>query len=521
MRMEATLSTKMSQQQILAPRMIQSMEILQMAIMDLRERIDQELLENPVLEMKEPDADDPDFEAPDKIDERDPGKKELVINDDSNNELDFDRLDAMSRDWGDSFNEEHRPSRNGIDDDMDRKHDAVQNMGSRPQSLQDYLSDQIGFLDLPENEIRLVKHVISHIDDNGFLTVIDESDPEYREMLGNRDYRPHRPLRRRLPEFAEIAASFDEPVTPDRVEEALGYVQQLDPLGVGARDLKECLLLQVTPETPHADLVRRMIMDHLEDIPHNRMPAIERNTGADLATIKEAIEAIKHLNPKPGAGFVAENIPYVVPDIQVERDEHGVYSVKLLDDWLPEVYISKRYIELYKDRAGDPSMREYLKRKIQSATWLQESIQQRRATLEKVTRAIIEHQKAFLEKGAEHIQPLKMQQIADQVGVHVTTVSRAVDDKWVMTPRGIFPLKRFFGGGRKVGDEDVAWEVMKQKLMEIIDQEDKSNPLSDEDLVQKMNAAGCPVKRRTITKYRQMAHIPSSRERKDWAASRS
>ena len=145
----------MSQQQILAPRMIQSMEILQMAIMDLRERIDHELLENPVLEMKEPDADDPDFEAPDKIDERDPGKKELVINDDSNNELDFDRLDAMSRDWGDSFNEEHRPSRNGIDDDMDRKHDAVQNMGSRPQSLQDYLSDQIGFLDLPENEIRL------------------------------------------------------------------------------------------------------------------------------------------------------------------------------------------------------------------------------------------------------------------------------------------------------------------------------------------------------------------------------
>src|SRR5665213_1658536 len=349
MRMEATLSTKMSQQQILAPRMIQSMEILQMAIMDLRERIDQELLENPVLEMKEPDADDPDFEAPYKIDERDPGKKELVINDDSNNELDFARLDAMSRDGGDSFNEEHRPSRNGIDDDMDRKHDAVQNMGSRPQSLQDYLSDQIGFLDLPESEIRLVKHVISHIDDNGFLTVIDESDPEYREMLSNRDYRPHRPLRRRLPEFAEIAASFDEPVTPDQIEEALGYVQQLDPLGVGARDLKECLLLQVTPETPHADLVRRMIMDHLEDIPHNRMPAIERNTGADLATIKEAIEAIKHLNPKPGAGFVAESIPYVVPDIQVERDEDGQYTVKLLDDWLPEVYISKRYIELYKD----------------------------------------------------------------------------------------------------------------------------------------------------------------------------
>jgi len=520
MRMEATLSQKMSQQQILAPRMIQSMEILQMAIMDLREKIDQELLDNPVLEVREHEAEDADFEEPVKPEERDPGKKELVIDEGGNNELDFDRLDAMSRDWGDTFNEEHRPSRNGIDDEMDRKHDAVQNMGSRPQSLQDYLTDQIGFLDLPENEARLVRHVISHIDENGFLTVIDEAAPEYREMLLNRDYRPSRPLRRRLPEFSEIAASFDEPVTPEQVEEALEHVQQLDPPGVGARDLKECLLLQVNSDTPHADLVRRMILDHLEDIPHNRLPAIERNTGADLATIKEAIEAIKHLNPKPGAGFVAESIPYVVPDIQVERDEDGLYTVKLLDDWLPEVYISKRYIELYKDRGSDPSMREYLKRKIQSATWLQESIQQRRNTLEKVTRAIIEHQKAFLEKGPEYIQPLKMQQIADQVGVHVTTVSRAVDDKWVQTPRGIFPLKRFFGGGMKVGDEEVAWEVMKQKLMEIIDQENKSAPLSDEDLVEKMKEAGCPVKRRTITKYRQMAHIPSSRERKDWTAAR-
>jgi RNA polymerase sigma-54 factor len=177
-------------------------------------------------------------------------------------------------------------------------------------------------------------------------------------------------------------------------------------------------------------------------------------------------------------------------------------------------------VELYKDKGSDPKMREWLKRKIQSAQWLQESIEQRRNTLEKVTRAIIEHQKMFLEKGPEYIQPLKMQQIADQVGVHVTTVSRAVDDKWVQTPRGIFPLKRFFGGGKKVGDEEIAWEVMKQKLLEIIDHEDKSNPLSDEELVERMNEAGYPVKRRTITKYRQLANIPSSRERKDWMASK-
>jgi RNA polymerase sigma-54 factor len=190
----------------------------------------------------------------------------------------------------------------------------------------------------------------------------------------------------------------------------------------------------------------------------------------------------------------------------------------LLDDWLPTVYISKRYVEAYKDRDSDPNVRKYLREKIQKAQWLQESIEQRRNTLEKVTRAIVEHQRPFLEKGPEHIQPLKMQQIADKVGVHVTTVSRAVDDKWVQTPRGIFPLKRFFGGGKTVGGEEIAWEVMKQKLLEIIDQEDKSNPLSDEELVERMNESGYPVKRRTITKYRQMANVPSSRERKDWAA---
>ncbi|HEV3082350.1 MAG TPA: RNA polymerase sigma-54 factor, partial [Gemmataceae bacterium] len=215
--------------------------------------------------------------------------------------------------------------------------------------------------------------------------------------------------------------------------------------------------------------------------------------------------------------FTAENIPYVVPDIAVERDEDSDYKIRLLDDWMPNIYISRRYMELYRDKAADPKAKEYLKRKIQAAQWLLESIEQRRNTLEKVTRAIIQHQRAFLDQGPDHIQPLKMQQIADQVGVHVTTVSRAVDDKWVQTPRGIFPLKRFFGGGTQTASgEEVAWEQIKRKLEEIIDQEDKSNPLSDEDLVTKLQESGFPVARRTVTKYRKMLDIPSSRQRKNW-----
>jgi RNA polymerase sigma-54 factor len=491
----------------LAPRMIQSMEILQLPIMALQERIQTELQENPVLELRETTPEERaaleegegNFDRPEeRADVADP-RKELVIDEKGGNEEDFDRLIQINQDWSDHFNEEHRPSSNRMDEEGDKKHDFEQNMPSRPQSLHDYLADQIGFLEVSPERARLMRHVIAHIGDNGYLGRVDEAGRFVPTTL------------------EEIAQNYDQPVGVEQVEEALRLVQRLDPPGVGARDLRECLLLQLTPETPHADVVRVLVQNHLEDIQHNRLPVIQKRTGYDLETIQHAIEALKHLNPRPGAQFTAENIPYVVPDIVVERNEHGDYDVRLLDDWTPSVCINRRYIELYKDKGSDAKAKEYLKRKIQAAQWLMESIEQRRSTLEKVTRAIIQHQRAFLDKGPEHIEPLKMQQIADLVKVHVTTVSRAVDDKWVQTPRGIFPLKRFFGGGTQTASgEEVAWETIKQKLLEIIGNEDKSEPLSDEDLVVKLSEGGYPVARRTVTKYRKMLKIPSSRQRKVW-----
>jgi RNA polymerase sigma-54 factor len=500
MRLDTSMTQRMDQKMILAPRMIQSMEILQLPIMALQERIQQELQENPVLELKEASSDESTAaeeeetpaatETTDATDVTNP-EQELVIDDKGDNELDFDRLEAISRDWEDHFNEEHRPSRNGLDEEGDKKHDAMQNMPSRPQSLHDYLNDQLTFLDATPEQMQLLRFLISHIDENGWLAV---------------------PLE-------ELVQSYTPPVTITQMEEALRLVQKLDPPGIGARDLRECLLLQLTPETPYRDVLRALILNHLEDIEHNRLPIIQRRTGFDLPTIKAAIETLKHLNPKPGGQFTTDNVPYVVPDIAVERTENGEYQARLLDDWTPNLYISRRYMEMYRDRSSDAKAKEWLKRKIQAAQWLMESIEQRRSTLMKVTKAIIQHQRAFLDKGPEHIEPLKMQQIADQVGVHVTTVSRAVDDKWVQTPRGIFPLKRFFGGGTQTATgEEVAWETIKQKLLEIIDKEDKSNPLSDEDLVAKLQESGYPVARRTVTKYRKMLNIPSSRQRKDWTA---
>jgi RNA polymerase sigma-54 factor len=485
MRLDTTMTQRMDQRMILAPRMIQSMEILQLPIMALQERIQQELQENPVLEVKESTNDEATGDG-----EATAAAEEERTEDDAN-EIDpeFERLEAFTRDWEDHLNEEHRPSRNGLDEEGDKKHDAMQNMPSRPVSLQDYLGDQLAFIDCSPEQMRLIRYLITHIDGNGYLSV---------------------PLE-------EIAKGYDLPVPVAEVEEALRCVQKLEPPGVGARSLEECLLIQVTPDTPHHEVLRALIQHHLEDIYHNRLPIIQRRTGFDLNTIKEAIEGLKHLNPKPGAQFTAENIPYVVPDIAVERSENGDYEVRLLDDWTPNIYISRRYMELYRDKGADPKAKEYLKRKIQAAQWLMESIEQRRNTLEKVTRAIIQHQRDFLERGPEHIRPLKMQQIADQVKVHVTTVSRAVDDKWVQTPRGIFSLKRFFGGGTQTTTgEDVSWEQIKTKLEELINHEDKSNPLSDEELVNKLSEAGLPVARRTVTKYRKMLNIPSSRQRKDW-----
>ena len=494
MRLDTSMSQRMDQKMILAPRMIQSMEILQLAVMALQERIEHELEENPVLEVKEAGVKE---EAEDggsvadatPVREIDDPSRELVIDTKHDYEKDFERMEALNKDWSDHFNEESRPSSNRVSEEMDKKHDAMANMASRPQSLEGYLNDQVGFFDVDAEEERLIRLLIANIDDRGYLSA---------------------PL-------DDIARQMVPPADLGKMEAALKRLQTFDPPGVGGRDYKECLLLQVTPETPYRDVVRALIMNHLEDLEHNRLPVIQKRTGYDIDTITAAREVLKHLNPKPGSQFHSNNIPYVVPDIAVDRTEAGEYEVRLLDDWTPNIYISRKMWEAYKNKGTDQKTREYLKRKLQSAQWLIDAIEQRRKTLGNVTRAIIKHQRAFLERGPEFIEPLKMQQIADLVGVHVTTVSRAVDDKWVQTPRGIFPLKRFFGGGTQTtSGEEVAWETIKQKLLEVVGHEDKQNPLSDEDLMKKLEETGYPIARRTITKYRKMLNIPSSRKRKVW-----
>jgi len=488
---------KMSQQMKLAPRMIQSMEILQLPLMALRERIDQELSENPLLE-DTPVQRDPASEGevpetpPPPTTEQPLDQRELVVDNDHNNQDDFERLSELGDAWQDDEAFSPRISGQRVAEEGDRVLDQMANLEARPPSLQEHLLEQLHFFDSTPHERRFAEYLIQNLDHSGRLSAsLEELVTGFRAA------------------FPEI------PLDDATAWAGLRLLQRLEPAGVGARDLKECFLLQLKPDTPLRDVLATLINSHLEDLAENRLPIIERRTGYTLETIKQARELLQTLNPRPGRDFEYTPTQNVVPDVFVEPDEHGKWQVRLEDDYTPRLNISKRYQQILANPEADPQTRDYIRKKIESAKWLIESIEQRHTTVRRVAQAIVDHQEAFLANGPESIVPLKMQQIADDVGVHVTTVSRAVDDKYVQTPRGIFPLKRFFGGGTTTVDgEEVAWDIIRIKLKELVDHEDKSNPLSDEDLMKELGKQGYTLARRTITKYRKALDIPSSRQRK-------
>jgi RNA polymerase sigma-54 factor len=456
----------------------------------LQERIEQEMEENPLLAVQEEDPDLPD----EQVEKENPDaptdeERELVVDESKNNEDDFERLLSLGDEWNSEYDERPRPSSTRMEEEGNRKHDAMANMVARPQSLHDYLRDQLSWFELNAPLREMVERIIYNLDSHGYL-------------------------QGRLEDL--IDADADEQ-TLALAQEALELVQKLDPPGVGARDARECLLLQLQPGMPYYEQLQTLISTHLDDLTHNRLPVIERRTGYSIALIQKVREELSRLSLNPAARFADDFVPSVTPDVFIEQADDGRYQVRLEDGQIPSLFISPYYRKLIANGQADAKAREYIKQKINSAQWLIDSIEQRRNTLTRVAQAIVDHQTEFLNKGPEHIEPLKMQQIADKVGVHVTTVSRAVDDKWIQTPRGIFPLRRFFGGGTVSADgEEVAWDAVRLKLQEIIDAEDKGHPYSDDALVEELAKHGVKVARRTVTKYRKAMNIPTSRQRRDW-----
>jgi RNA polymerase sigma-54 factor len=485
---------RQSLQQVLAPRMIQSMEILQMPLMELEERIDQEMAENPFLQRLENKTDtvnDTTERSPDFISEptKDVERRELVAGKEDNNASDFERLVEFAENVGDDYySSAAMPSGNRIDEDGDRAHDVMANAEERPQTLHDYLVEQFHYFKSSPEIRAFGEYLIQNLDSNGRL-------------------------QSSLPEMVQV---FGQSIDLTKAEEALRLVQKLDPPGVGARDLKECLLLQIKPETPLREMLVTLISGHLEDIMQNRLPLIQRKTGYSLDDIKATIEQMRTLNPYPGRGYESLPVQSVTADIRVHKDDAGKWQVELIDEYIPQLRINKRYLKLLEGNP-DPQTKEFVKKKIESAKWIIDAIEQRYQTLRKVAQAIVDRQADFLEEGPDHIKPLKMQDIADVVGVHVTTISRAVGDKHIETPRGIFPLKRFFGGGTTTSEgEEVAWDIIRIKLKEVVDHEDKRNPLSDDEIVEALATHGFQLARRTVTKYRKALNIPSSRQRREF-----
>ncbi|NDC53140.1 MAG: RNA polymerase sigma-54 factor [Planctomycetia bacterium] len=498
MRMSFGQEMRMAQKQVLAPRMIQSMEILQLPLLALEERIEQEIQNNETLEVEEAGADVPGGESAATLAEQPPAgertvdEKPLVVDQEHANQADFERSYDWASEYPDSDDDRSRPSAGRIEEVSDRYLDAMANMEERPETLFNHLHDQLANDDLTEAERQAAERIIFNLDANGYLPVP-------------------------LEELVDPEGPPDRATQLALLEKALRAVQGMDPPGVAARDLRECLLLQIRSDMPNARQLRRLVSEHLEDLAGNRLPLIERKTGSSIAEIERLREQLHALNPKPGAIFSVPFVPTVKPDVHVEQQADGSWKVRLEEVDLPNLRISPLYRDMLLSPDTDPATREYIKRKVNSAQWLIESIEQRRSTLLKTAQAIVDHQTRFLADGPEALEPLKMQQIADRIGMHVTTVSRAVDDKWLQTPRGLIPLRRFFVGGTVSADGDeVAWDTVRLKLQEIIGNEPKDDPYSDDALVEELGRRGITVARRTVTKYRKAMDIPSSRQRRDW-----
>ncbi len=481
MRMEANLQMSQKMQMKLAPQIIQSIEILQLPLLELRNRIDEELIENPVLEREEAQKTaDEDGEAS----ESDEDLEEVDAKD--SEEADFDTFDDFSSYYTDYGSGGSRGS--SSDDEKDPKLQALENSPAPDISLQDHLLRQLSYLDLEEEQHKLCEAIVANLDRRGYLA---------------------HPLE-------EVLKDVDGEATEEEAEEALQIVQRLEPPGVAARSLSECLMLQIDSDHDNKEFLRRLLENHFDDILENRYPQVADAMDCTIEDLKQAVEEISQLNPMPGSLFGEPSAPNVVPDLRVEFVD-GDYEIFLEDSWLPSLRFNKYYRKKLNDKSVDGKTKEYLKKKMQSARWLIDAIEQRRSTLYNVTTEMMDVQRDFLDHGDAALKPLKMQDIADRAGVHVSTVSRAISGKYIQTPRGMYPLKHFFAGGlQKKSGEMESWEAVRQKLQKIIRDEDKSDPFSDEQISQELKKQGIDIARRTVSKYRKNLGIPSARKRKEY-----
>ncbi len=501
------LRQRQTQSLVLAPQLRHSLKILQVAALDLRSVIQEELQSNPTLEELPMEGESLDKPAEDHADGNDGvsenGMATLSESHDSpesaapadhsdakRDELDFSRdrefeiLGKLDEDWRD-----HMASVGGAQpytsEDAERRQHFFDSLVSET-SLQEHLMQQAELADMSPNALEATRHLVGGLDDRGFLTQT----------------------------ASDVALQTGLPL--DAVQEALKVLKTFDPPGIGAKDLAECLILQLVAKGRAGSLATRMIRDHFELLTRRRIPELARKLGVDTDDVQSAIEEIGKLDPAPGRRFAEDNNRVVVPDVTVEKDGEE-WKIHLNSDYIPRLRISSTYRDLIAKGTLTKDERDYLRERMRSGKFLIDSIEQRQRTIERITREIINAQKEFFETGVSALKPLTMTQIAEVVGVHETTVSRAIANKYIRTPHGVFDFKYFFTPGYQAeSGASVSNTSVKEMIADLINMEDKGAPLSDQELVAKLHEKGITIARRTVAKYREELGILPSNLRRDY-----
>jgi RNA polymerase sigma-54 factor len=471
MHFETGQHLRTGQQLTLAPRIIQTMEIMQLPLPALEEKIEQELESNIALELEDPEQ-----------------TEEVEVEEEKEDEYEIDEeYPGSSSKQASSI------------DGRDPKLDAMANIRARQESLSEQLLHQWSFAEVEERELAIGKSLIGCIDADGFLTITVEEMT--RQVLEDTRESPSIP----------------------QLDAAITNLQKwLDPPGIAARSLQESLLIQVASfvadnPTSWQD-VEVLIENYLDDLIANKLPKISAKSGIGIERIKSAIEQMHELTLSPGRLLATDRVLPVIPDAFIEFDEStNEYIVGICNGKLPPLRISTTYESMAKDKGADEITKQFIQRNINAARWIIEAVGQRKTTLNNIVQIVAKRQRDFLEQGDAFLRPLPMVEVSDMLGIHVATVSRAVADKWVQTPRGIFPLRRFFSGGTgSNSDGDMSWEAVKSRLQQIVDDENKEKPLSDEELAKKLREQGIEIARRTIVKYRQQLGIAAARLRREY-----
>ncbi len=460
-------------QMVLAPQLRQSLEMLQVPIMELRTMIQKELELNPTLEELAPEG--PELEVEHSADvEVDTGEMTF--------DKEFEVLAKLDDEWRDYFFQDidNRP---GTTEDQE-KHQFLMDSLPQHESLQEHLMQQLVMSDLSPIDQQIGEMIIGSINDDGYLTT----------------------------SVADMVATTPFPTA--HIEHVLLTIQDFHPIGVGASDLRDCLLLQLERIGKADSIAGDIVRDHIELLAAHKTDKIAKLLHVTPDEVKAATAFIATLDPTPGRAFSENASNYVIPEVVVRKVE-GEYVVILNDDRLPHLRISKHYRELMEAEDTTREVKTYIRDKLRSSTFLLKSIDQRQRTIYKIASEIVRQQTDFLEHGVSHLRPLTMAAVADAVGVHETTVSRAVNQKYMRTPVGTFEMKYFFNPGlRTSGGDDISNKTVKDIISSIIADEDSSNPLSDIAIMSILKERGITVARRTVAKYRDMTGIPPSHLRK-------